>query len=410
MNVATLVIHEITHRKLSFALGLISVTVGVGALVGALTLLRAYDRQTQETLSQKEDDLRRRIAKMNEETQRAMLHLGFNIVILPKDQSLADWYAEDYASKFMPEDYVARLEQSGLVTVEHLVPRLRQRVAWPETKWTVILVGTRSRAVAPRQDANALALESVPPGEILLGHEVHQGLDLKAGAEVQFMGRPFAVHKCLGETGAKDDMTVWINLRDAQELLNRKGLINEIMAVECRTAWANLPKVESEITQILPDTQVIEIASKVLAKTHALTKMAEEGEAAIQRELQNRANLRESRERFAWLAVPTVMLVCGAWLMLLSFRNVWDRLEEIGVFRSLGFRSYHILQIFIVRSVVIGLVGGTLGFLCSGLLGGLDPTLFGIALIVAIGLTAVACWLPAAYAARQDPALILRRE
>lgn len=410
MNVWQLVIREIAHRRLSFALGLLSVTVGVGSLVGVLASLQAHDRRTREILSRKENDLRQRISKMTDDTRRAMLHLGFNITILPKGQDLADWYADDYASKCMPEDCVSRLEQCGIVTIEHLVPRLRQRVEWPETKWTVLLVGTSSRLVKPSPRARELILEPLPKGKIVLGHEVHQGLSLKVGNRVQLMGRELVVQECLEETGEKGDMTVWISLRDAQELLDKKGLINEIAAVECRTAWANLPKVESEIAGILPDTQVVEASSKVLAKTHALTKMAEEGEAAIQREVANRARLRKARGRFAASAAATVMMVCAAWLMLVSFRNVRDRTAEIGVFRAIGYRSSQILRIFLARSLAVGLVGGTLGFLAGGTWGTLDLRLFGLAILVALGLTAVACVLPAMHAARQDPAAILRRE
>ena len=93
MNVWQLVVREVAHRRLGFALALLSVTAGVGSLVSALASRQAHDRRTREMLARKEDDLRHRIGKMTDDTRRAMLHLGFNIAILPKDQNLADWCA-----------------------------------------------------------------------------------------------------------------------------------------------------------------------------------------------------------------------------------------------------------------------------------------------------------------------------
>ena len=64
------------------------------------------------------------MAKLKDDTRKAMLKLGFNVVILPKDQNLSDWYADDYASKYMPEEYVTKLANSRVVTVRHFLPSL----------------------------------------------------------------------------------------------------------------------------------------------------------------------------------------------------------------------------------------------------------------------------------------------
>ncbi|GAF94419.1 unnamed protein product, partial [marine sediment metagenome] len=44
------------HRWRSFALGLFAVTVAIGSLTGALTLLKVHDLQTQKILTEKEQE------------------------------------------------------------------------------------------------------------------------------------------------------------------------------------------------------------------------------------------------------------------------------------------------------------------------------------------------------------------
>ncbi|MHA1587971.1 MAG: hypothetical protein ACTSV9_04240, partial [Candidatus Thorarchaeota archaeon] len=115
------------------------VAVAVGCLAGSLTLVKLHDVRVQAILEQKKLETEQIMQVMEDDVRKAMCKLGFNITILPKDQNLSDWYADDYGAMYMPEQYIDRLAQSEIVTVEHLVPRLRQKVTWPETKWAVIL-------------------------------------------------------------------------------------------------------------------------------------------------------------------------------------------------------------------------------------------------------------------------------
>ena len=218
-------------------------------------------------------------------------------------------------------------------------------------------------------------------------------------------------------------MTVWLNLREAQVLLDKEGSISEILALECRSAWANLSKVKAEITSILPDTQVIEKASDVFAKMHAYVEVEAEGKAAIARERENLAHLKITRRRFGSVLVSLVTALCVVWVALLAFGNVRGRRMEIGILRTVGFRSRQILYIFLSRSIIMGL-GGILGFLGGISLAGnwsepvdqsnyewlFNLSLLGIAVFVAVAITVAASWVPAMLAARQDPAVTLREE
>ena len=147
-----LVAKEILHSKLNFALLLLAVAMAIASLAGAMTLLEVHDVRTQQILADKHAETQQRMAQLEDDMRKAMLGLGFNIVILSKDQKLEDWYAQDYAASYLPEQYADRLASSKTVTVQHLLPTLQERVLWPEKKRTIILVGSRGElpAAAPR--------------------------------------------------------------------------------------------------------------------------------------------------------------------------------------------------------------------------------------------------------------------
>ena len=428
MTIWNLLIREILHRKMSFALAVLSVMVASGSLIGSVILLRIHDIHTGRLLEQKQADLEQRMAQLKDDTRKAMLKLGFNIVILPKDQNLSDWYADDYASKYMPEDYVHKLADSGIVTVRHFLPSLQQKIEWPEYKRTIILVGTRGEVPNLHKNPLKPLVQPVPPGTISLGYELHRSLEMKVGDTVELMGRQFEVHACHKVRGNKDDITAWIFLAEAQEMLDKKGKINAILALECLCTTDAVPKIREEIAGILDDTQVIERGSRAIARAEARTKVGEQARVAIEKEKIARENLRTVRERLASILTPVVVTACAVWIAVLGFTNVRARREEIGILRAIGVRSRHVMVMFVSRHVLLGVLGGALGFV-AGVLAAvyfgaahegtqirmIDMDLSWAGLILAsvggaAALAVIAGWIPTMIATRQDPADVLRND
>lgn len=421
MTVWRLILQELAHRRLNFGLGLLSVATAVGCLVGALTLLRGHDLETEALLARKEAETAERVEQLENDYRRITKNMGFNVLILPKDQSLGDLYADDYASKDMPEEYATRLAESDIVTVNHLLPSLQQKVRWPEERRTIILIGTRGQVpIKSRTDKKKPIQEAVPPGTMVVGHELAQSLNLAEGDRTKLMGRDFTVGKVHPERGDRDDITIWIDLDQAQGLLDKEGKINAILALECECAGDRLAQIREEITAILPDTQVIEFATKAIARAEARQRAEDEALAAMAAEERNRDETRRQQESFAAILVPVVIAGCVVWLALLSFTNVRARAAEIGILRAIGVRSTHILSIFLGKAVLVGLVGAVLGYAAGYVVGAawggaslesaglFDPA----ALVLAIGmaplLSVLASWVPAMLAAQQDPAVVLR--
>ncbi len=426
MNLLTIAAREIAHRRTNFLLGLLAVAAAVACLVGSMELLRMHDRRTEQIMAEKQAAVKEKMDRMAADVNSAVEKLGFNVVILPADQNLGDFYADDYASQYMPQEYVDRLAESDLMTVEHLIPRLRTKLKWKEKGWTVIVVGTGDVVSGSGPEVGDQFVLSVPPGQVVVGHEIARGLGLEAGQAIHLEDREFRIARVRPEQGSKDDITLFLNLADAQELLDKAGKINEILAVQARAALGKLARVREEITGVLPDTRVIEKGSEVLARAQAVNSMSEKHRLAIARTRQERADLKARRKMSAGVVVGVVFIGALTCVGLLSLRNVWNRRLEIGVFRAIGVGSGRVFALLFFRPVMMGICGGLIGFLAGKGFGivlealrpgalsiavdGSDVLSLAIALATAVGVAALAGLWSVAQALRRDPAVVLRSE
>jgi putative ABC transport system permease protein len=301
-------------------------------------------------------------------------------------------------------------------------------VHWPEQDLPIVLVGTRGEVPIVSQDKKKPILDAVPPGKIVLGYQLHrllskqQGKDLRLGDSVKLKGKTFLVHKLHEARGDRDDITAWIHLNEAQDLLGKQGLINGMLALGCNCSADRLGIIRAEIEKELPDTQVEEFQTKATARAEARTKVEAEGQAALECERKNRELMREEKEAFAAILIPAAILGCCLWLGLLAWLNVLERETEIGLYRALGLRSVQLFTLFIARAVLVGLLGAVFGCLAA-IVGSvmfredggdwttiMQPLLFAGVILAAPLISALACWIPSLLAVRRDPAVILQKE
>ncbi|MGD9856882.1 MAG: ABC transporter permease [Planctomycetaceae bacterium] len=451
MSVWRMVMREIGHRKLNFGLGVLAVAVAIGCIVGAQSLLQADRLITQQVLSAKQAEVEAAIAAKQADVEQAgaalqdamrkqMLQLGFNVLILPEGQDLAELHLSGGLSATMPEEYVTRLAESNIVTVNHLLPSVTRRIHWDEQDRDVILVGTRGEVPIMHRGMKQPLLDAVAPGKIVVGYDVHTGLGLSVGDKVTLMGREFTVSTLHPQRGSQDDTTVWVDLRQAQEMLGLENLIHAILALECDCAGDRISVIRQEIAGILPGTQVIERYSQALTRAEARDAAKKAADEALQREqqagdellageTQARMDLENRHAGLAGVLVPVVVGASALLIALLSYINARQRREEIGILRAIGLQARQIMIVFLSKAVIIGLAGGLLGgiaglavlMVVSGegsgnvsagevIRSGSVSTMLLLAMGLAPLLAGLASWVPGVIAARQDPAVVLQGE
>lgn len=126
-----------------------------------------------------------------------------------------------------------------------------------------------------------------------------------------------------------------------------------------------------------------------------------------------------------WMAV-IALLVCGVGIVNSMLMSITERYKEIGTIKCLGAMDRHVLELFLIESSVLGLLGGVIGSVVgwgaamgifyfnagSAVLGAVATSIrwIGWAIIISVVLSFGASVTPAYIAAKLNPAEALRYE
>ncbi|MCC6695432.1 MAG: FtsX-like permease family protein [Candidatus Hydrogenedentes bacterium] len=427
MSLWRLVIREIAYRKVDFGVSAAAVILAVAVFVAVMTLLRAHEARASDLASLRKDETMALMRTVQDDYRKITLKSGYNVLVLSKEQDLAQFYAQGYATEFIPESHVNQLAESPLITVRHLMPTLSGAIEWPTRRDVhAILMGVRSEVPQSHLDSKAPLSQPVEHGQVRVGFVLARQLGVREGDSLDVMGRAFTVSEIPPERGNADDITLWLHLEDAQAVLNRPGQINAIMALSCHCAEATLEGIRGEIAKLLPDTQVIQLAAQTTVRALARDRAAALSDETVAAEEEyHRTQQRQQEALAAWL-LPMTFLCAGAWVGLQTLVNVRARRSEIGIWRALGFRSRQVVFIFLTKAILLGVGGAIIGYVLGFTTGLAWSHLEGVrlgeygaralfdgrlllgALFLAPFLSVLASWIPTQMAARQDPVLALR--
>lgn len=429
MTIWRIVLQELRYRKLDTVLAVVAVLIAVTCLVAVVTLLQGHRLQLTEIAEANKEDTLTLMREVEDDYRKITTKLGYNVLVLHKDQDLSEFFAQGYATRHMPEDFVYRLAKSKAVTVRHLLPTLHRALSWPERdNAPVVLIGVRSEIPLAHLNPKAPLLQPVEKGAMRVGHVLSESLNISVGDEVVFKGKSFEIDQVHQPRGNTDDITIWIHLEEAQELLGREGEMNALMALSCHCEGASIDWLKEEFARLLPETQIIQLASQTDVRAQARDRASALTGETQEDLIAYHAQLEEERASLAAWLIPVVVLGAAIWVGLLALGNVRNRTAEIGIWRALGVRTRLIASVFLLKAIVLGLAGALLGYaagfalgLCWGQSEGVvldatrvsalfDPYLMTAVLVAAPLLTLVATWLPATAATLQDPAVVLRRD
>ncbi len=422
--------NELVYKKFGFITGVLSLVIATSGFVGAMILLRGDTLATEQLFMEKERELRAEMLQLEDDYRIIMRNMGYNVLILNETQSISELEKEGYASTYLDYEDVWKIAESGMTTLNHLLPVLQEKIYWPEKGMEILLSGIRGQVPVYSKPAHLTdddqyrspIMERVPEGKADLGSEVAVPLNLRPGDIFTIRGEEFEVNRVYSRRGTRDDLSVWIPLDKAQSILNRPGKINGILALECVCSTEELGQVAREVKEVLPHAQVFEFSSLIAARADVRQRAAKLHEEILQAEMAHQMELRREKERLA--SVLIILLITGAsvWIFVLILNNVRERKHEIGILRAIGFSRLKVLQIFLGKSALMGVVAGIIGCMTGALAGVLwsgtglsfsgqgslvTPPVIITGLILAPLLALTAGLLPSVLAANQDPADII---
>ena len=273
---------------------------------------------------------------------RIMRDLGFNLRIVHRDTDMNKLYA-NFVALDMPEEYVKRLAESPQITkIAHLVATLRQMVQWEDQPR--LLVGFAPEAVQTHVE------QKVPMGLQVERGTVYLGASLAKDTRSETPWRSSASHSpsdgFCRHTGQPKRISpsacIWL---DAQEVLDKPGLISEILVLGCKCKTVN--RVE-EITEQLEAALArgtcdrnADASDRALGSAQPRVtalpaddqrlqgKWREDRRPAscrrqevIDREREHRAQVLAVLAGTNAVVTPMVVLACALWVGLLAWANV----------------------------------------------------------------------------------------
>ena len=416
-----LLCREIAHRKMNFLLSLLAMTAAAMLFIAGPTLMEGYKEESDQQLRAMQVKAETDLANLDKRTKRIMRDLGFNLRIVHKNTDLSRLYAS-FVSFDMPESYVTTLAEAPEITkIVHLVATLKQMIEL-EGK-PRLLVGFAPEATQSHIEQKAPMGFQIKQGTVFLGHLAGEGF--KVGESIEVIGKSFEIANILAPRGTRDeDIFVAMHLKDAQQLLEKEGLISEIVALGCKCKTVDrVQEIMAQLEAVLPEARVVELSTRAIAR--------EEQRQLVSKHYQQQMNdYEEGREGISTVllglnnqVMPLIVLVCVTWAGLLAWTNVRQRRTEIGLLRALGKNSTGIISLLLGKALIVGLLGGILGSLMGLAIASQlaqsellavsaenfqAPTLL---LVVTIGGTplvaALASYLPTLIAVQQDPAVVL---
>jgi len=383
MNLFTLILKELAHHRVNAVFSLLAVSIAVG---GSIIFQTAFAGNLQST-------------------KRIQRDMGQNLRIVSKETDLAHFWDEGFSKTTFPESWVHSFTNiNDSINYSHLSAVLKWKIQWRDSP--AMIYGLAPREIAPPGRKKPIMITPVKKGTVQLGKTLAQIHGVSRDETVEVMGSKFTVARVLSEKGSGAEIRIYMHLADAQAVLGREGLINEIQALDCYCADESqdtLTLLREQLAPILPQAQVF--------------RMQDMAEA--------REKQRRNVEQTIATLMPAVIILCGVIVGVLAFSNTRTRRQEIGILRALGKGSAQVALLFLGKALLLGVLGAVGGFvLGTALLFGWGNELMNIspkliawnytnlkwALLIAPLFAALASFIPAMLAVTQDPADTLRED
>lgn len=404
MKLNTLVFRELVQRKNKLITSGLAIVLGIAVIVTINSLATYSEKAVAKELDA----------------------LGANVLILPPEASLVDYYSADLQTGELPEEYVMLLTTSNLEGLDNLSPKLSLPVTIKNSQvtltgilpknefeskasWQGAGIFSRPKSCGNVTDIFGLAnkspketlvrkrvIENLDSNEVLVGSDAARKLNLHEGSEIAMLDSSFTVSAVLPQTGTVDDSRVFAHLHTVQDLTGKGAVVNAIEVVGCCEQISK--GLIAKINALLPDTKVITISQIV--------------------DTQVRTN--QLMKSLSTLFLIIIIGIGGASIANDMYNNVYERKKEIGTLVALGASSFTVLKVFLLKALLLGVIGGVGGYLLGTLLAIiLGPLVAGVPVLpmwnllpislgLSIAITLIASYLPARYATRLDPSIVLQ--
>ena len=315
MTLTKLVFKNITRRRGRFVFTLLGITIGIASFVTFMSMG----------------------GSLKNEIYRETAALGANLVVIPKG-SCGYEQLSILTGDQMPTN-ISAAEIASIRAIEGLtvVPFLAQQTAINNKPVTVSGIEPAATLAFKRWEISAGSyFHSAEENGVVLGSAAARQFELKPGASVTIRGEKLPILGILGETGGRDDATIFLPLPLAQRLFNSADNVSyAAIRVE------NLAETDRYIEEIRVATGLGVVSDKQMLQS----VLSIVGTVNITLQL-----------------IAAVAVIAAAFgIVNTMMAATYERKREIGILQALGARRRTIFTLFMLESGFYGLIGGITG-------------------------------------------------
>jgi len=381
MKLYQVVVKDVMRRKRRVLYATLGVVIGTATVVGILTVAVAGQARIYNQLEKYGPNLAVVPAISNLDMKLGDMSLGTLSVgenyiseeKLPKIREIADGEIR----------MALKIEDEGDIAI--IAPKLYINTKVGET--SVMVVG-----VEPEEESKIKTWWKIREGgflegkdQALVGAIAAEILKLKVGDNIPLNGSNVTATGILEETGSNDDYQIFVPIGTLQRAFAKEGLVSSIdIRALCNACPVEI--IANGINQNIPGVRAVAVKQIAAAEMGMVEKMS----------------------KFL-LGLAGITLAVGLFgVVNTMMTSVHERIKDIGIMRAVGASRSQIVKIFIYEAIIIGIIGGIIGYTVGTLLAyavgplifegttvAYVPQYFPLALALAIVVAAIATVYPA---------------
>ena len=282
---------------------------------------------------------------MNREIMRTLDEFGANILVLPESEDLPLSYggmtvsAVNTGGRKLTGDDVEKIRSiKNSANVSTIAPKLLVAAAVKGKKVLVAGVEFPAEFRLKKWWRLSSGMKPEEKGEAVAGTEAARLLGLSAGDVVAVGGGELRIAGVLDRTGSQDDNLLFTDIGWVQGRFGKPG---EVSLIELSALCSGCPieDIAEQISTVLPGARAVAVKETVELKMQAMHYF----------------------HRFSLGISLLLLIVAGMIIFFAMTAAVKERVQEIGLFRAVGFRTGQIVLVLLTEAFLVSLLAGAAG-------------------------------------------------
>jgi len=385
MNLIEIAVHNIRRKKGRTFFLVSGLAIGIGAAVALTSIGDAMNREVMHSLDE----------------------FGANILVLPASEDLPLSYggltvsAVNTGGRMLTTDDERKIRSiQNNQNISTVAPKLLVVTEIKGRKVLVAGVDFGSEFRLKKWWRLSAGMKPDMSGDILLGGDAAAQFKVSPGDVLPLGKDKLRVSGVLDSTGSQDDGLLFADIRWVQQRF-QKGNAVSLIELSALCSGCPISDIVSQISSVLPGARVVAVKETMELKMQAMHYF----------------------HKFSLGISALLLIVAGMIIFFAMTAAVRERVQEVGLFRAVGFRTGHIILVLLTEAFFISLLAGAVGyaigiisprFIAPYLMSAynltfpFNPLLAVAALIASVVVGLAASIYPAIRASRLDPVEALR--